>query len=176
MFTDSADRSKDSQGRWPVDVAPMLASTSFQQMLSAWHIEVPTTLYVPVVVNGSVRAGQLQDVAKFGPWVAIGAAVLTGILALLTLLSARSRGKALASLGVSALLVGAAGWAGPEIGRRYIDDALNRTTGDVRTIFDVMVTHAEASLHQWLNLTLAAGGVLVVFGVIVAMIGGLRKS
>jgi hypothetical protein len=95
---------------------------------------------------------------------------------LLTLVAARSRGKALASLGVSALLVGAAGWAGLEIGRRYIDDALNRTTGNVRTIAGVMVTHAEGSLHQWLNLTLAAGGALVVFGVVVAMIGGLRKS
>ncbi len=28
-----------------------------------------------------------------------------------------------------------------------------------------MVNHAEGSLHQWLNLTLAAGGALVVFGV-----------
>ena len=30
-----------------------------------------------------------------------------------------------------------------------------------------MVNQAEVSLHQWLNLTLAAGGVLVVFGVVV---------
>jgi hypothetical protein len=36
-----------------------------------------------------------------------------------------------------------------------------------------MVTHAEDSLHQWLNLTLAAGGALVVLGVIVAMLGSL---
>jgi hypothetical protein len=176
MFGDSANQSKDSQGHWQVDIAPMLASTAFQQMLSTWNIEVPTTLSVPVAANDNLRPGQLHSVARFGPWASIGVAVLTGILALLTLAAARSRGKALASLGVSALLVGAAGWAGPEIGRRYIDDALNRTTGDVRTIADVMVTHAEASLHQWLNLTLAAGGALVVFGVIVSMIGGLRKS
>ena len=54
-------------------------------------------------------------------------AIFTGVFALLTLATARSRGKALAALGVSALLVGAAGWAGFEVGRRYIDDALNRT-------------------------------------------------
>ena len=35
-----------------------------------------------------------------------------------------------------------------------------------------MVNQAEVSLHQWLNLTLAAGGVLVVFGIVVSMIGG----
>lgn len=38
-----------------------------------------------------------------------------------------------------------------------------------------MVAQAENSLHQWLNLTLAAGGALVVFGVIVTIIGGLRQ-
>jgi hypothetical protein len=38
-----------------------------------------------------------------------------------------------------------------------------------------MVAHAEGSLHQWLNLTLAAGGALVVFGVIVTMLGGMRR-
>jgi hypothetical protein len=38
------------------------------------------------------------------------------------------------------------------------------------------VGHAQGSLHQWLNLTLAAGGVLVAAGIIVAMLGGLRRS
>ena len=38
-----------------------------------------------------------------------------------------------------------------------------------------MVNHAEASMHQWLNLALAAGGVLVVFGVLTSMLGGLRR-
>jgi hypothetical protein len=73
-------------------------------------------------------------------------------------------------------LVGAAGWAGLEVGRRWIEDALNQTTGDIREVADVMVNTAEASLHQWLNLTLAAGGVLVVFGIVVSMLGGLRRS
>jgi len=52
-------------------------------------------------------------------------AALTGICALLTLAIARSRGRVLAGLGVSALLVGAAGWAGIEVARRRINDALN---------------------------------------------------
>ncbi len=91
------------------------------------------------------------------------------------LAAARSRGKALAALGVSALLVGGAGWAGLEVARRYINDALNQTTGNIRQIAEVMVGHAEGSLHQWLNLTLAAGGVLVVFGVFVSMLAGLRR-
>jgi hypothetical protein len=50
--------------------------------------------------------------------------------------------------------VGRGGWAAVEIGRRYIDDPLGRqTTGNVRTVADVMVAQAEARLHQWLNLT-----------------------
>ena len=127
-------------------------------------------------MSQSLRQGQLSRLAAWGPWVSIGAAALSGFCGLLTLAAARRRGKALTSLGVSALLVGAAGWAGIEVGGRYINDALNRTTGDIRRIADVMVGHAEASLHQWLNLTLVAGVALVGFGVLVAIVGSLLKK
>jgi hypothetical protein len=89
---------------------------------------------------------------------------------------ARSRSKAIAALGVSALVVGASGWAAVEVARRYINDALNRTAGDIRRVADIMVDHAEASLHQWLNLMLICGGALVVLGVVVSMLGGLRRK
>jgi hypothetical protein len=39
-----------------------------------------------------------------------------------------------------------------------------------------MVGHAEAGMRHWLNLTLIAGVVLVVFGVLVAALGGLVKK
>jgi hypothetical protein len=42
------------------------------------------------------------------------------------------------------------------VARRYINDALDRTTGHIRQVADLMVNHAEDGLHQWLNLTLAA--------------------
>jgi hypothetical protein len=176
LFSDA--RSGDS---WVVDVAPMLNDSSFQQILSTYNVKVPATLTVPLTVSvpstgQSVRQGQLSRVAAWGPWVSIGAVALSGFCGLLTVAAARRRGKALTSLGVSALLVGAAGWAGIEVGRRYINDALNRTTGDIRQIADVMVDHAEAGLHQWLNLTLIAGVVLVGFGVIVAILGSVLGS
>ena len=60
--------------------------------------------------------------------------------------------------------------------RATINQALDATTGDIRQLADAMVGHAIGSLHQWLNLTLAAGGVLVIFGIIVSMLGGLRRS
>jgi hypothetical protein len=171
-----ADPASAPVSRWQVDLAPMLSDTSLRQALDMLNVSVPSTLSVPVTATDGVRRGQLHNIARWGPWAAIGAGALTGLFALLTLAAARRRGKALASLGVSALLVGAGGWAALEVGRRYISDALNYTTGDMRTIADVMVANAEGSLHQWLNLTLAAGGALVVFGVIVTMLGGLRKS
>jgi hypothetical protein len=170
------EQQSDSQGRWQVDLAPMLADTSFQETLSRFNIEVPTTLSVPVTAGDTIRPGQLQNVGRWGPWVAIAASVLAGLFALLTLVSARRRGKALVALGISALLVGAGGWAVLEGGRRWINSALNHTTGDVRTIADVMVANAEGSLHQWLNLTLVAGGGLVILGVIGALLGGLRRD
>ena len=175
LFSDA--RPGDS---WVVDVAPMLNDSSFQPILSAYNVKVPATLSVPLTVSvpstgQSVRQGQLTRLAAWGPWVSIIAVAVSGFCGLLTVAAARRRGKAVTSLGVSALLVGAAGWAGIEVGRRYIGDALNRTGGDIRQIADVMVHHAEASLHQWLNVTLIAGVVLVGFGVIVAMLGSVRR-
>lgn len=176
MFTDSVQQT-DESGRWQIDLSPMLSDTSFRQTLEQFGIEAPSKLEVPLTenVSDSVRPGQLRQLSTWGPWVSVGATILTGVLALLTLASARSRGKALAALGVSALLVGAACWAGLEVARPYINAALDRTEGDVRQVAAAMVNHAEGSLHQWLSLTLAAGGVLVAFGVLVSILGGLRR-
>jgi hypothetical protein len=177
MFTDSVQQA-DESGRWQIDLSPMLSDSSFQETLEQFGIKAPSKLEVPLTenVSDSVRPGQLRQLSTWGPWVSVGATILTGVLALLTLAAARSRGKALAALGVSALLVGAAGWAGLEVARRYINTALDSTEGDIRQVAGAMVNHAEGSLHQWLNLTLAAGGVLVVFGVIASMLGGLRRK
>jgi hypothetical protein len=176
MFTDSVQQT-DESGRWQIDLSPMLSDSSFQETLRQFGIKAPSKLEVPLTENlsDSVRPGQLRQLSTWGPWVSVGATILTGVLALLTLATARSRGKALAALGVSALLVGAAGWAGLEVARRYINTALDRTEVDIRQVAAAMVSHAEGSLHHWLNLTLAAGGVLVVFGVLVSMLGGLRR-
>jgi hypothetical protein len=94
-------------------------------------------------------------------------------LAVLTVIRARSRGKVIGALGVSALLVGAAGWAGIEVGRPYVAKALNDTSGNVHRIADAMVDHAVGSMHLWLNMTLLAGGVLLFIGFVVATLGGL---
>lgn len=170
-------RSGRAGDQWVVDLAPMLQDSSMQQVLSGYHVTVPATLQVPLTVSAPrpVHQGQLRRLAVWGPWVSIGAAASGASCALLMLATARRRGKALTSLGVSALLVGAGGWAGIEIGRRYINDALNRTTGDIRRVADVMVGTAERSLHLWLNLTLVAGAALVVLGVLAAVLGSLWK-
>ncbi|ETW22833.1 hypothetical protein MGAST_17705 [Mycobacterium gastri 'Wayne'] len=172
-----APRSGRTGDQWVVDLAPMLNDSSMRQVLSGYQVEVPATLKVPLTVSvpQSVHQGQLRRLAVWGPWVSVGAAASSAGCALLMLITARRRGKALTSLGVSALLVGAAGWAGIEIGSRYVDDALNRTTGDIRRVADVMVGTAEGSLHLWLNLTLVAGAALVALGVLAAMLGSLWR-
>ncbi len=176
MFTGANAQSQGDQ--WVVDLSGMLKDSAFTAMLSNYHVQVPETLRVPVTVTTPkvLQPGKLRLLATWGPWVSVAAAGLTGICALLTLIVARSRGRALAGLGISALLVGAGGRAAIEVGRRRINDALNDTTGDIRRIADVMVGQAESSLHQWLDLTLAAGGALVVLGVLAAMLGSLRKA
>lgn len=168
----------DGSAQWAIDVAPMLKDAAMQQVLARHHVTVPANLTVPLTVSmpSSVRAGQLSPLARWGPWISAGAAALSGLCALLTLAAARRRGQALTSLGVSALLVGGAGWAGIEAGGRYVDDALNRTTGNIRQIAEAMVAHAEAGLRDWLDLTLVAGAGLVAAGVLVAVLGGLTRK
>jgi hypothetical protein len=176
MFTGANAQSQGDQ--WMVDLSAMLKDSAFAPMLSNFHVQVPEAVRVPVTVTNSkiLQPGKLRPLATWGPWVTIAAVAVTGICALLTLAVARTRGTALAGLGISALLVGAAGWAAIELGRRSLGDALNHTTGDTRRIADVMVGNAESSLHHWLDLTLAAGGVLVALGVLAAVLGSLRKS
>jgi hypothetical protein len=61
------------------------------------------------------------------------------------------------------------------VGRRFIEGALNRTTGDIRTVAEVIVARTEDSLHLWLNITLIAGVGLVVLGVLASVLGSLRR-
>jgi hypothetical protein len=163
---------------WSVDVAPMLNDSAFREILSEHNVTVPATLTVPLTasVPHSLRQGALSRIAAWGKSASLVAVALCGACALLTLLAARRRGPALTALGVSALLVGAAGWVGIEVGIRYVNDALNRTTGDIRQIVEVMMRSTEAGMREWLNLTLAAGAGLIVLGVLVAMLGGLFRK
>ena len=178
LFTDSVRSSVDPQGRWVIDFAPMLSDTSFKETLSDYNITLPTSVPIPLTDNAPavLRPGALRSAATYGPWASVGLAVLAGVAALLTLFIARSRGKMLVGLGVSGLLVGAAGWAAIEFGRRHLNQALDDTSGGIRRIAEVMVDTAEASMHQWLNISLIAGGGLAVIGVIVTLLAGLAKS
>ncbi len=177
MFTNAVQHD-DAGDRWLVDIAPMLNDSSIKATLGALDLDVPQTLTVPITVpeSSALRPGQLRAFSVWGPWVSVGSTILAGVCALLMLAAARSRGKALASLGVSALLVGAAGWAGLEVAQPYIRSALNQTVGDIRQVAEVMVAQAEDSLHHWFNLSLAIGGALVIMGSVSALIGGRRRA
>lgn len=176
LFSDDIPQA-NAGDQWLIDIAPMLSDPSLAATLGNLDLDVPDTLMVPVTVpSPELRPGRLQAVAMWGPWVSIVLAVLTAVFALLTLAGSRQRGKGLAALGVSALLVGASGWAGLEMADGYIDRALARAEGNFRRIADEMVLHAEDSLHHWLNMTLIAGVALVAVGVVVSMLGGLRRQ
>lgn len=177
LFTGAADSDVDEQGRWVIDFAPMLSDAAFGPTLRDYNISVPTSVPIPVTdaVSPAVRPGALREIGTWWPWVTIAAVLLSAFTALLMTFAAPSRGKALAALGVSALLVGGLGWAAIEFGQGYADRALNDTAGAVRIIADVMVATARDSMHQWLNVTLIAGGGLVVVGVIVALLTGLSR-
>ena len=123
-----------------------------------------------------LRPGALRVIGMWAPWASWGLVVLAAASAGMTLLAARSRGKVLAALGVSALLVGAAGWAAIEFAQRPLAVALDNTSGNIRTVADVMAATAQSSMHQWLNVALTFGGGLVIVGVLVSLLAGLASA
>jgi hypothetical protein len=150
----------------------------FEQIAASNNVELPEALRAPVAVSTpkELRPGALRPLATWGRWASLAAVVLTGVFAVLSFAAARSPGRVVAGLGISALLVGAAGWIAIELARSQLNDTLNNTTGGIRGITDAMVGQAQASLHNWLDVTLAAGGGLVLVGVLVAGVGGFRRS
>ena len=178
LFTDTIPASVDPQGRLVLDLAPMLSDTAFVQTLRDYNIAVPSALPIPLIDNASAvgRPGSLREVGIWAPWVSVALAVLAAASALLTIYLARRRGRILAALGVSALIVGASGWAAIEFAKRYVRGALNETAGNARRIADVMVATIESSMHQWLNITLIVGGGLVIVGVLVGLLSSLASA
>lgn len=176
LFTDSSD--VDATGRWVIDIAPLLSDSAFSQTLRDYDIAVPSTLQIPLTEDAPamLRPGALTVYGRWAPWASWTLAVLAAGSALLTLLVSRSRGKALAALGVSGLLVGAMGWAAMEYAQRYLRRALDGSTGNLRTVADAMVATAQDGLHRWLNVTLIVGGGLVIVGVIVSLLTGLASA
>jgi hypothetical protein len=178
LFTDTVASSVDPQGRWVIDLAPMLSDTAFSQTLRDYNITVGSAVPMPLTDSApaELRPGALREVGMWAPWVSMGVAVLAAASALLTIYLARNRGRILAALGISALIVGAAGWAAIEFAQRRVRDALNQTSGNLRTVADVMVATVEDSMHQWLNVTLIVGGGLVIVGVIVGLLSSLANA
>ena len=178
LFTDTVASSVDPQGRWVIDLAPMLSDTAFSQTLRDYNITVGSAVPMPLTDSApaELRPGALREIGMWAPWVSMGVAVLAAASALLTIYLARNRGRILAALGISALIVGAAGWAAIEFAQRRVRDALNQTSGNLRTVADVMVATVEDSMHQWLNVTLIVGGGLVIVGVIVGLLSSLANA
>lgn len=178
LFTDTVASSVDPQGRWVIDLAPMLSDTAFSQTLRDYNITVGSAVPMPLTDSApaELRPGALREIGMWAPWVSMGVAVLAAASALLTIYLARNRGRILAALGISALIVGAAGWAAIEFAQRRVRDALNQTSGNLRVVADVMVATVEDSMHQWLNVTLIVGGGLVIVGVIVGLLSSLAST
>jgi hypothetical protein len=178
LFTDTVASSVDPQGRWVIDLAPMLSDTAFSQTLRDYNITVGSAVPMPLTDSApaELRPGALREIGMWAPWVSMGVAVLAAASALLTIYLARNRGRILAALGISALIVGAAGWAAIEFAQRWVRDAMNQTSGNLRTVADVMVATIENSMHQWLNVTLIVGGGLVIVGVIVGLLSSLANA
>lgn len=177
VFSPAVTAGVGPQGRWVIDFAPMLADAAFAQTLYDYGVTVPAAVPIPLSENAppQLRPGALRNYGKWWPWLSWGLAALTAAAAALTVFTANRRGKALSALGVSALLVGAAGWIGVELAQRHVRAGLDSTAGTARRIAEVLVATARGSMHQWLSVTLVIGAGLVIVGVIVSLLAGLTE-
>lgn len=178
LFTDTVSSSVDSEGRLLIDLAPMLSDPAFAQTMRDYDITVPNSLPIPLADNVSetLRPGSLRVVGMWWPWISVGLAVLAAAGALMTFILARRRGRIMVALGVTGLLVGAAGWLASEVGQRHLVATINENSENFRRIADVVLATARGSMHQWLIVTLIVGGGLVIVGVIVSVLSGLASA
>lgn len=177
LFTNTVASGVDEQGRWVIDIAPMLSDAAFIQTLRDYNIAVPSSLPIPLTDKAPalLRPGALSVYGRWAPWLAWGLAAMAAGAALLTLIGARRRGKALAALGLSAAIAAGAGWIATAYGRRELDAALDGQSDRLRAVADAMVTAARTSLGDWLTITLIGGGGLVIIGIVVSLLGGVRS-
>ena len=177
LFTDAVGSGIDPQGRWVIDFAPMLTDTAFAATLRDYNIALPAAVPIPLTDTAPaiLRPGSLRSLGLWAPWLSWGLVALTAAAAVLTLLTARDRGKTVVALGVSALLVGASGWAGMQYAQRYLRAAVDNSSPNIRRVTEAMIGTAQAGMHQWLTVALITGGGLVIVGVIVSLLAGLAK-
>jgi len=177
LFTDTVASGVDRQGRWVIDVAPMLSDPAFSQSLREYHLTLPSSIPIPLTDNApaALRPGALRVAAQWGPWLEAMLAGLTTTAALFTLIAARRRGRALVALGVSAMAVGASGWAAIEFAQPSLRGVLDNTSGNARRIVEAMLDAAQDSMHQWLTIALIVGGGLVIAGALVPLLVGLAR-
>lgn len=177
LFTDSVGSSVDAQGRWVIDIGPMLSDAAFAQTLRDYNIQVPESVPIPLTDNApaALRPGVLSAYGTWAPAVSGGLVAVAAGAALLTLFAARRRGKALAALGVSALVAAGAGWVGMVYAQRRMSAAMPAEVS-LRAVADAMVAAARASLGEWLTVTAAIGGGVVIVGVIASLLGGVDAS
>lgn len=162
--------------RWVIDLAPMLDDTEFRQLLAGYGVQTPETAAIPVAVGsqGSLRRGRLASLAHWGPLLCRVLTIVTGVCALLTVVVAPRRDRAVVGLGISALLAGTVGWAGVAAGRGAVNDLMGRTAPAIRRIVDALVNQAIGDLHHWLIATLVVGAVLVTGGIALTQLPSIR--
>ena len=175
------DGAPEPSGGPAIDFAPLLSDPAFAQTLrdmGAGDVVLPATLPVPVsdTAPSLLRPEALRQVAVWSPGVSVALVALTAASALLTLFLIPNRGKAVAVLGVSALLAGAVGWVSAAWVEARTADALSGASADMRRIVEVMVTTATDSAHRWLIVTVIVGAGLVAVGVVVSLLAGLASA
>lgn len=156
----------DADGQIPLELAP-LAELVAQR--TDGLVQAPSTLTVDLRGGPSAEA---VETVNDSPGLARGAAIVALVAAVVSLLAARRRGRALAGLGVGAVL--AAG-AVALVARLVQDRAGAEATAQsglsaqgqlTRALLDVAVT----SMDRWLLWTAIAGGVALVPGLVASAV------
>lgn len=163
----------DATGPLVVDVGPManfVAGLVGDQLPVSLRVE--TELLVPMGTAQDRERVQLIDRSR-----TLGLLGLMIVLASagICILAARSRGLALAGLGLGALVVaGVLRLVTTDVAPRLIDDASSASTAFARSIQQLLVDRAADSLLGWLEPIAMAGVAAILLGLAGHVVSGRR--
>ncbi len=160
----------DETGPLTVDVDPMAVFVSDRvgEALPV-SLQVPEGLQVPV--GTEAERSRLAAVDRSTTFSLLGLMVVVGASAV-CLITARSRPVALAGLGVGALVAAGVLRVATEIVAPRLVDRAQDSSAFSRTIQELLIDRASASLATWLGWIALAGAAAVVVGIVGRLVAG----
>jgi hypothetical protein len=154
----------ETTGPVTVELGPM-ARVVVDRVGDQLPVALPTDLAVPVQIGDEQDRDRLQWVERSRMWSLLGLMVVLVSVAV-CVLGARSKGLAIAGLGLGALVVAGTLWSGTTVVSPMLIDGFDEATDFATSLQKLLADRASSSLDTWLTPMAWAGAAAVVAGLL----------